>query len=471
MTLTEMILAVSILSILSTALLGLLANSHADFELGRRRSDLVQETAQALILANRVLRQAAEIHSVSGPSDTAGSLSFSDANGMVYDLELDSGTDTLYYGPTGSTSELAHNITSLTFTCMDKNVNTLSHPVAVADIASVAMNATATDADDSSIHFNLSNQVWLPIDSRGIVINAIMYNPPGIINESLNEWIELYNTTDQDIDLAGWQIWTDTEAYSEDLIAHPTAGDGTTILGAGDYAIVTAPETQFFTELLTNGDFETGSISPWSNSGTWSITSDAADGSSWAITDSTQGSTWIQKTVTVPSSISSCLIRFWEYAFQEKKCTITLEIRDINNTLLETLYSAQMSDAWTHHTISSTAYIGQTIKLTFVTTNTSPHKSLYLDELSMGISHADPNALQLAVDDSTHQTIGNGLDNTSSTLTLTNGASVMDSVTYQDSWGGDGDGTSLARIDPNGPSSSADNWTAGPVYGTAGAAN
>ena len=303
MTLTEMILAVSMLSILSTALVGLLANSRADFELGRRRSNLVQETAQALSFTNRILRQAVSIHSVTGPSDTVGSLSFSDANAVVYDLELNIGTNTLYYGPTGSPSELANNITALTFTCLDHSGNILSAPVDVAEITSITLQITATNPTDTDISFSLSNQVWLPIDPPAIVINEIMYNPPGIINESLNEWIELYNNTHHDLDLTGWQLWTDSDAYSEELIAHPTAGDGTTTLGPGEYAIVTAPGTQFFSELLTNGDYETGSLSPWTDSGAWTITSDAANGSSWAATDSTQGSAWIQQSITIPSGL------------------------------------------------------------------------------------------------------------------------------------------------------------------------
>jgi len=43
-----------------------------------------------------------------------------------------------------------------------------------------------------------------------VVINEIDINPPGDDSESISEWIELYNPTDSEIDLNGWQIASTT---------------------------------------------------------------------------------------------------------------------------------------------------------------------------------------------------------------------------------------------------------------------
>jgi len=39
-----------------------------------------------------------------------------------------------------------------------------------------------------------------------IVINEVDTNPPGDDAESISEWVELYNPTDDDVDLSGWKI-------------------------------------------------------------------------------------------------------------------------------------------------------------------------------------------------------------------------------------------------------------------------
>ena len=64
-----------------------------------------------------------------------------------------------------------------------------------------------------------------------------------------------------------------------------------------------------------------------------------------------------------------------------------------------------------------------------------------------------------------------GLGNDSGTVAITDGSATIDSVTYDDSWGGDCDGTSLARIDPEGASNDPANWQSGPTNGTPGSTN
>jgi len=46
--------------------------------------------------------------------------------------------------------------------------------------------------------------------SNTVVINEVDINPPGDDSASISEWVELYNPTDSDIDLGGWEIASTT---------------------------------------------------------------------------------------------------------------------------------------------------------------------------------------------------------------------------------------------------------------------
>ena len=43
-----------------------------------------------------------------------------------------------------------------------------------------------------------------------VVINEIDINPPGDDSKSISEWVELYNPTDEDVDIGGWEIASTT---------------------------------------------------------------------------------------------------------------------------------------------------------------------------------------------------------------------------------------------------------------------
>ncbi len=90
------------------------------------------------------------------------------------------------------------------------------------------------------------------------------------------------------------------------------------------------------------------------------------------------------------------------------------------------------------------------------------------DDVSATTSPVGINAVRLTVDDNT---IGNGLSNNTDTVAITDGSTTIDSVTYSNSWGGNGDGTSLSRKDPQGGSNDPTNWESGPINGTPGSAN
>ena len=78
-----------------------------------------------------------------------------------------------------------------------------------------------------------------------ILINEVVYNPEQ--TETTNEWIELYNPTDQPIDVADWSI---TDNSAEDFLEGDTQhGDGTTIIPSAGYAIITDQDTTIYETL------------------------------------------------------------------------------------------------------------------------------------------------------------------------------------------------------------------------------
>jgi len=85
-----------------------------------------------------------------------------------------------------------------------------------------------------------------------VVINEVDTNPPGDDSESIAEWVELYNPTDNDVDLSGWSI-TSTTILKKTL----TIPEGTTI-SSGDF-LTFVNEKVWFTDTgelieLTNRD-------------------------------------------------------------------------------------------------------------------------------------------------------------------------------------------------------------------------
>ena len=61
--------------------------------------------------------------------------------------------------------------------------------------------------------------------SDDVVINEVDINPPGDDSKSISEWVELYNPTDSEIDLSGWEVATTYFNFKTPM----SISDGTTI--------------------------------------------------------------------------------------------------------------------------------------------------------------------------------------------------------------------------------------------------
>ena len=462
-TLVELILVVGTIALVAGALVGLISNSYRDWTLGSNRSTLLQDGQAAMEQMVRILRQSKAVNAVSQSTDPAGSITFTDVDGVGQQFRRNTPTNELEYGPTGSLSALTGSVSNLVFTCYDINGNVLTGPVSTINIQSIGIGITLTDGTNS---FTLPGRVLCPVDLP-VVINEIMYNPTGKKADSKAEWVELYNPSGSSIDLNGWTIWTGSQTTEDTLISHPQFGDGSTTIPAGGYAVITANTTDVYTESVTNGSFESTVKSEWQLNN-FSRTRLNSHNGSYKLESGAAGGATAYQDIIISSGFNSYLFLFWERTTVSVTQTqLTVTIRNLSNQVLATGYSGQMSSAWTCHTMNLAAFAGQTVRLYFSATH-SGSGVLLLDDVSVASSYVNINAVRLGVPD---VKIGNGLANSTDTVAVVNGGATVDSVAYSSSWGGNGDGTSLARINPSGPSNDQSNWTSGPQHGTPGSVN
>jgi cardiolipin synthase len=85
----------------------------------------------------------------------------------------------------------------------------------------------------SIIPINIQPLAAEPVIS--LLINEVMCHPAE--DEATNEWIELYNPTEESIDVSGWMIADEKE--TDVLQADSIHGDGTTSIPPGGYALIT----------------------------------------------------------------------------------------------------------------------------------------------------------------------------------------------------------------------------------------
>ncbi len=464
-TLVELILVVGTIAIVAGALVGLVINSYDDFKFGSDRSTLLQDGQAAMEQMVRTLRQAQAFSAVSPSTDQAGDITFTNVDGITEQFRLNAQTKELEYGEPGSLSALAGSVSSLFFTCYDIKGDKLTGSVPTGSIQSVQIKTTLTDGTNS---FTLSSRAFLHKDFQSVVINEFMYNPPGN-KDKAREWVELYNLTDDAVDVTGWTIYTNNPAQADPITVHPQFGSCSTTIPANGYAVITAETTEVYDEQVTNGGFEDQDLSAWEKHNSWERKKWSAHSGKWKLRKKTSGSAWLYQDIRIPNNLNSCLFVFWEMTTASVAQTqITVTLRRWNNHILATGYSGQMHSDWTCHKMDLTAYAGRKVRIYFETTKNTNQGVLLLDDVSVASSFVDADATRLSVDD---DRIGSGLANNNGTIVVTDGSATVDSVTYDDGWGGDGNGKSLARIDPQGGSNDPDNWQEGPVNGTPGSAN
>ncbi|HEY9115564.1 MAG TPA: lamin tail domain-containing protein [Bacteroidales bacterium] len=159
-----------------------------------------------------------------GSWDVTGYYDASWGNGMEHSAFYDDGTH-------GDVTAGDHIWTCQQDLVVDNGANTWEWGVNDADHNWIAGNWQFTVPDE-----NPQTLSWIVPDQPALIINEIMYNSPG----TDEEWIELYNNTEQTIDLENWRI-VDSD------ISHPA------IVIPSGYSI--GPGEYFTIEVATGGAF------------------------------------------------------------------------------------------------------------------------------------------------------------------------------------------------------------------------
>ena len=453
MTLIEVLFVILVVAILMFPLANQFRHVRVAWDTGDKRSDLFQNTRIGFDKMIRELKAAKRIISVTAAGNSTGKIVFTDKNDntAIFERFLNGGKYWLGYTTSGSSPSapgdiLAGPINSLKFTCYKGDgITETTKPRAIKSIK-IEMETASEEGGINPETF--VGQIIIEKDMVTLAINEIFYNPPAGYNDDFYEYIELYNSGGADIDVGGWLL-SDNQA-TDTITGDDVRGNGSTVIPAGGYAIITDRDTRIYTEIVSNGGFESADLSMWQRSGGWQRLAGGHSGS-WRIQRNNAG--WIYQTVNIPSTARSAFFSCWESGTGTR---LVITVRNTFGVVLATLYDGPISPGWTQHTADLSAYIGTTIRIYFETFVGGQYR---LDDISINYSLIDRNAVRLRVDDTA---IGGGLSNAGETLTLqipgANGQ-VVDSVTYSDSWGGDGNGFSLERIDAEDESDSAGNWS------------
>jgi len=179
-----------------------------------------------------------------------------------------------------------------------------------------------------------------------------------------------------------------------------TAADGTGASGAATFswAISSAAAGCGAQQLIQNGGFQSGSISPWSaSSGVLTNassshpsypTSDAylawLDGYSEAHTDT------LSQTVSIPSTCKTAVLSYWVEVSstvtsptKEAENTLVLDILNSSGTVVQTVpvaTAANNGTSYVEYTTNVAAYIGDTITVKFVATEISGGDTAFYED-------------------------------------------------------------------------------------------
>jgi type II secretory pathway pseudopilin PulG len=462
LTLVELILVLALMGTLTAALVPVLRSVNAGWKAGERTLEVSQNARVAVDFAMRALRQSRRVTAVSGPGETPGFIEFVAADNRLQRFDFDSETGMLRLGPPASQSNLAGPVHSLAFTCYDSGNRQMPAPVNLSQVRAVAVDVTVLDAENHVPDLPMTMKALVRRDA-GLVINEIMYNPQESPDRK-HEWIEIYNLGEA-VDLSGWSIASRTNPLHPDtLLPDEKYGSGITVLQPNGYAVVACNQSQIYRELLDNPGFETESGDLWKDTGGWSrqMSADVKDGLRRLERSGPGG---IYQQCSVPNDGYVTFVCWEKSPFATHGSRLVLTVRTPSNKVLETIYDGPMHGNWTCHYADLTAYAGTTLRVHIETVG---HGTYCFDDVSLNWSRVSTDALRFVLDDnSLTQVFKNDWD----TVNLFHGDAVLDSVPYFDTWGGDGNGESLERIDPNGASDDQGNWTSGPEYGTPGRSN
>lgn len=169
-------------------------------------------------------------------------------------------------------------------------------------------------------------------------------------------------------------------------------------------------------EFIQNGGFESGTFTNWSqkNTGAGAFVVDDGTyeppgpdmpnppyaGSYCAISEQSGGGTNVlYQDITLPTNVTSAIL-YWTDRIRNYATQFTsnqyfhVEIRDTNNTLLQTAFSTKPGDPllndWTNRMFDLASYAGRSVRIAFVERDSLYYFNVYLDNISVQVSSTAP---------------------------------------------------------------------------------
>ncbi len=440
---------------------------------------MVQEARFALAHVATALRQARAVTAFSDGGDGTASLEFLAFDGTPMTLQRASGSTELQFGPTGSEAVLGKRCSALAVRCYDSSGTPLSQPLAWPGlVATVEVAVTISDPDGRLAPTTLSTRTGPARSRPTVLINELMYHSDQAPRHAY-EWVELLNLTDSAIDLAGWAIWTKNEA-SPDLLYADTQHGGSSIIPAGGYAVVTTENSALYVDCVTNGSFENG-LSGWSrdfNQYSISTYGSPPDGDyKIRIYHHTWARLW--QTFDVPAG-DNVTFSFWERRPSGSDGgRVRVELREEPVGPTYVVYDDQVTWGWDQRIVDVSQLAGKTVRVRFMYCPNSSGEdgdgeedgedssaAAHFDGIKVSWSPFPAGCARLCVHDDDI-----GVDLKDEQVFFGDGRRMHDAVIFDDSWGGDDNGDSLARVGPFAPSTEAASWAPGPDGGTPGGPN
>lgn len=249
-TLPEMLFVISLIVILMVAIYPYLRVTHRAWKTTDRRQEVIQNARVGMEKMIRLLREATGFTSVTAATDADGRIIFSllddDDNTVTVEFKkYNDGTNDMLGYVTGSTTyALAGPIESLKFTCYEEDGTTTT--TTAANIKSVKIDLVTSDSEGEVGSQTIICRAFSRKDMpAAIVVSEIMYYPcddVGSDKEREFEWLEVYNNGSNSVDLDGWQI-EDGGGGTDTISAY---GGSSTLLSAGEYAVIGTSDTKVF---------------------------------------------------------------------------------------------------------------------------------------------------------------------------------------------------------------------------------
>ncbi len=125
------------------------------------------------------------------------------------------------------------NSVSTFVTTTTTTVTTTSTTIPTTITTTISTSTTTSTTSTSTS----TSTTTIPKPVAKIIINEIMYNPPG--SDSGNEWIEVYNNDTIDCNISDWNLFESGTNH------HLTLQQGSMIISSGTYAIIADNATNF----------------------------------------------------------------------------------------------------------------------------------------------------------------------------------------------------------------------------------